>query len=142
MYQALKDEIPELVVISLRDRDDEPLEGVGADLVDGVSSGDFHPRRWRRRYIESYLTWPPAIAKSIGKHLDEVTNALATVHGLSVPATFRDTSAPLGMMDVRGKIVLETPGISVSPYEVAKNMAGVDIPEDIVTFLNDLIALG
>lgn len=61
---ALKEEIPPLRVLSLRDRDDEPAETVGADLVDHTAAGDsgFHPRRWRRRYIESYLIWPSAIA--------------------------------------------------------------------------------
>jgi len=36
LYRALLEEIPDLIAVSLRDRDDESSGSVGADLVDKV----------------------------------------------------------------------------------------------------------
>jgi predicted ATPase len=40
LYLALKEEIPDLVVLSLRDRDDEPAETVNEDLVDSTATAE------------------------------------------------------------------------------------------------------
>jgi predicted ATPase len=147
VYLALKEEIPELVVISLRDRDDEPVETVRPDLVDG-SSGDagFLPRRWRRRYLESYLIWPPAIAAATGLSEDEVNQRLADHHGLAVGASFPDTNPPQALLDVRGKEILTQPATTpimgqfdASAIDVARHMDPTAIPEDVKTFLDELI---
>ncbi len=68
LYLSLLEEIPDLVALSLRDRDDEPIETVDTDLRDKsvAEGGGFFARKWRRRYIESYLIWPPAIATVTG----------------------------------------------------------------------------
>jgi hypothetical protein len=95
VYLALKEEIPELVVISLRERDDEPAETVRPDLVDGASGDtDFLPRRWRRRYLESYLIWPPAIASATGLSEDAVRQRLAEHQGLAVGPNFPGADPP------------------------------------------------
>lgn len=150
IYTALKEEIPDLVVVSLRDRDDEPAETVGANLVDGdAGAGDFHPRRWRRRYIESYLIWPPAIAATTGLAVDDVKQQLSDRHAIAVGSTFTDSDAPPALLDVRAKQILR-PGngaavlgqFDVSPVDVARAMAPEAIPDDIKTFLAELVALG
>jgi AAA domain, putative AbiEii toxin, Type IV TA system len=150
LYLALKEEIPDLIVVSLRDRDDEPAEGVGADLVDPTASGDagFHPRRWRRRYIESYLIWPPAIAAASGLPEANIVQELADRHGIAVGASFADFAPPQALLDIRGKAVLKgwqsnaTMGqFDVSALDVAKHLDARDVCDDIRTFLNDLLAL-
>jgi predicted ATPase len=150
LYLAFREEIPELIVLSLRDRDDEPVEAVGADLVDPSASGEagFHPRRWRRRYIESYLIWPPAIAAATGLTLEEVEQRLRDQHGISVPAGFVDSDAPQALMDVRGKAILKPASgnatltqFDASAYDVAREMTADAIPEDIKTLLADLTSL-
>lgn len=150
VYLALKEEIPDLVVISLRDRDDEPAETVGPDLVDGASGDqDFHPRRWRRRYLESYLIWPPAIAAASGLALEDVERQLRDQHGLAVGAHFTESDPPQALLDVRGKEILAAAGTSgilgqfdVSAIDVAKQFEATAIPADITTFLTELIARG
>ena len=98
MYLALKEEIPDLVAMSLRDRDDEPAETVGPDLVDGSSEeADFLPRRWRRRYIESYLICPPAIAAATGLSSQEVEQRLSDHHGLAVGSHFDGCPLAVGL---------------------------------------------
>ncbi len=110
VFLALKEEIPELVAVSLRDRDDEALESVGANLEDtycGVIA-DFHARKWRRRYIESYLLWPPALAAATGIPQEEIETQLRDDHGLAVSAeNFVRTDAPAALLDVRAKEILK-----------------------------------
>lgn len=149
IYTALKEEIPDLVVVSLRDRDDEPAETVGADLVDGQSGeADFHPRRWRRRYIESYLIWPPAIATATGLSEDDIKQQLSDQHAIAVGSTFTESDAPQALLDVRAKQILRPSNgaailgqFDTSPIDVAKAMAPEAIPDDVKTFLADLAAL-
>ena len=149
IYTALKEEIPDLVVVSLRDRDDEPAETVGADLVDGQSGeADFHPRRWRRRYIESYLIWPPAIATATGLSEDDIKQQLGDQHAIAVGSTFTESDAPQALLDVRAKQILRPSNgaailgqFDTSPIDVANAMAPEAIPDDVKTFLADLAAL-
>lgn len=150
LYLALKEEIPDLRALSLRDRDDEPLGTVGPDLFDNPVPADpeFHPRRWRRRYIESYLIWPPAIAAGSGLSEDEVRTSLMEQHGIAVGDKFVESDAPQALMDVRGKEVLavvDGPAVlgqlSVSAVDVAQRMDADSIPSDIRTFLADIVNL-
>jgi len=148
IFTALKEEIPDLVVLSLRDRDDEPAETVGPDLVDGASGeADFLPRRWRRRYLESYLIWSPAIAAAAGVSEDEVNETLRERHGISIGANFTDTDPPQALLDVRGKQILAAPAstpilgqLDATPIAVAQHMNAEAIPDDIRTFLLEMIA--
>jgi hypothetical protein len=150
LYPALKDEIPELTVLSLRGRDDEPAETVGSDLVDKSTAADehFHPRRWRRRYIESYLICPPAIASASGLSEDDVRKRLSEKHGIAVGEKFAASEPPQALLDVRAKSILrdkDAPAVvdqfDVDPLDVAKSFDAAAIPEDIKTFLNDVVSL-
>ena len=150
LYIALKEEIPDLVALSLRDRDDEPVEPVGQDLTDpSAPAGDgFNPRRWRRRYIESYLLWPPAIARATGLDEDEVRRTLTDNHGISIGAHFTDWDAPSAYLDVRAKKILREGGsapilgqFDAGPLDVAKHMEAAAICDDIKRFLADVEGL-
>jgi hypothetical protein len=139
LFFALKDEVPELVAVSLRDRDDEPKNTVGDALSDKShesSTPDFHCKKWRRRHIESYLLWPAAIAAATGKTEAEVTAALATDHAIVVGATFPDVNAPDALIDVQGKEVLFDLG--ADRIKVADNLTADVIPVDIITLLDEL----
>ncbi|MDP1846262.1 MAG: AAA family ATPase [Solirubrobacteraceae bacterium] len=148
LYLALLEEIPDLVAISLRDRDDEPLETVGADLSDKsiAESGGFFARKWRRRYIESYLIWPPAIAAVTGLTVQQVEQDLMEKHALAVGATFTDSDAPQGLLDVRAKQVLKqgsTPVMAqfnATPLDVAEAMEPAAVCEDVKILISELIA--
>lgn len=149
IFLALQEEVPDLRALSLRDRDDKPAEEVGPDLVDGVSeSNSFFPRRWRRRYIESYLVWPPAMAAARGVPEEQVAKELAELHGLAVGAGFTKSDPPQALLDVRAKDIFRgagTPAIlgqlDVDPLAVSRVIEPEAIPEDVRTFLRELVAL-
>jgi predicted ATPase len=150
LYLALKEEVPDLVVLSLRDRDDEPAETVKADLIDPSAVGDagYFPRRWRRRYIESYLIWPPAIAAATGVSETEVVKELRDRHGIAVGPNFTDSDPPQALLDVRAKQILKPGGgtavlgqFGAAAREVAMHMDPAAICTDIQTFLADVKSL-
>jgi predicted ATPase len=149
LYLALREEIPDLLALSLRDRDDEPGETVKADLVDNAIPADpnFQSRRWRRRHIESYLIWPPAIAAASAITEEKVREYLMDQHGIAVGDQFAESDAPQGLMDVRGKAILSDGDLAVlgqlpiGAVDVAQHLDADVIPADIKTFLADVVAL-
>lgn len=139
LFLALKDEIPNLVVVSLRDRDDENKNTVGNALQDNSHNhgeANFHCKKWRRRHIESYLLWPAAIAQAINDTEASIISTLADEHALVVGPTFPDIDAPDALIDVRGKEVLGA--IGADRIEVAKAMPADKIPRDIIDLLDEL----
>jgi predicted ATPase len=150
IFLALQEEVPDLRALSLRDRDDERAEGVGPDLVDPAASESdgFYPRRWRRRYIESYLVWPAAIAAARGIPEEQVETELADLHGLAVRHGFTKSDPPQALLDVRAKEIFRAAGtppilgqLDVDPLEVARSIGSDAICEDIRTFLHELVSL-
>jgi len=139
LFLALKEEIPHLIVVSLRDRDDEAKNTVGDALRDkshehGVA--DFHCKKWRRRHIESYLLWPAAIAAAAGVTEEHVISTLSNDHALVVGASFPDINAPDALIQVPGKEVLAA--IGADRIKVAKAMPADKIPQDIIDLLDEL----
>jgi hypothetical protein len=81
------------------DRDEPP--GAFGDRAAPQLGGDagYFPRRWRRRYIESYLIWPPAIAAAAGVSEPEVVKELRDRHGIAVGPHFTDSDPPQALLD-------------------------------------------
>ena len=142
LFIALKEEVPALVCLSLRDRDDEPLGTVGDALADKSHNGiaDFHCKKWRRRHIETYLLWPPAIASATGAQESDIVDSLRDEFGLAVGDTFPDRDAPDALLETRGKDVMTS--IGADCIAVAKSIPADKIPQDIIDLLDELVALG
>lgn len=138
LWRALNEEIKNVVAFSLRDRDDDPLATVGSDLSDTgerATSG-FYARKWRRRYIEAYLLWPPALAASAGLPESEVREVLQEKYGIAVGGTFTDSNAPQALLDVRAKEILSD--LKVKAVDVAKQMPPEAICVDIQMILEQI----
>lgn len=141
LWKALSEDIPGIVAVSLRDRDDEALNTVGDELQDGNCPDieGFHSRKWRRRYIEAYLLWPPTLAACSGKTEDEVVDYLRDQHGIAIGNTFVDRDAPQSLIDVRAKKILT--GLGLNAIDVAENLPAEAVCEDVLALLkllNDL----
>lgn len=140
LFRALSEEIPDLVAISLRDRDDESLNTVGANLEDTGHSDPpdgFLCRKWRRRHIESYLLWPPAMAAASGRSEDEVRQQLQDQFAIAIGANFVDSQAPCALLDIRGKEVLKSLGID--SVKLVDHLEIDGIAEDLRMLVNELI---
>ncbi len=139
LWRGLDSEFGGVAAYSLRDRDDDPLGTVGQDLADKSYPGivGFETRKWRRRYIESYLVYPPAIARVAGISEIAVREQLQEKFALAIGPNFSDAVVPAALYDVRGKEVLKHFG--VSPVAVARAFESNEICRDIKTVLQDLV---
>ena len=149
LFRALAEEIPDLLAVSLRDRDDEAAGSVGADLRDKVvdETPGFLCRKWRRRHIETYLLWPEAIAEASGMTLETVEARLRDDFAVAITAAnFKPSDAPDAIKDLRGKAVLKDGDsailgqLDVGAADVARALDADVVPEDLTTFLSELAA--
>lgn len=147
LFTQIKRDIPDLVAISLRDRDDEADNSVGADLVDKghTDKGDgFQALKWRRRHIENYLLHPAAIARAATITEAEARQFFADNHGLAIPTNVTATDVVPAIRDARGKELMSQCALSletllgVNRYDVAKQMLKEDLADDVKTFLEQL----
>lgn len=142
LWQAMCDEFGPVTALSLRDRDDEALGTVGSGCMDknypDHEAAGFMARKWKRRYLESYLLWPAAIAEATGMSLADVTSTLAEDHGLAIGSAYRAEDAPIALLDARGKDVLST--FRTKPVQIAKAMAAEDVCSDVLAILEELEA--
>ena len=151
VFLALQEEVSELRAVSLVDRDDMPASTVDAALRDqGVQAPPgFTCLKWRRRHIESYLIWPPAIAAATGLSEEDITARLRDQHALAIGDSFPDLEPPAALLDARGKQILREGTTAIlgqfdaGPVDVARHMPADKIPADIgllFTALADLSA--
>lgn len=145
LFGQLKAEIPDLVAISLRDRDDIALGQIDPETLDDRSFNrtdeNLHLKVWRRRHIENYLLWPPAVARASGQPVQDVIELFAE-HALIAPDNFASRDVAEAMIDARGKEISQEHDRSfktvfgVEPIAIASAMDPQEIPEDIKYLVN------
>lgn len=150
LFLQLKEEIPELKVLSLRDRDDLALEQVDKATLRDKSIDNNEPnlilRVWRRRHIENYLLCPDAIARAGGLEIEAVTELFAE-HALVAPANFTSRDVAQAMIDARGKEITQKHTrsvkrvLGVSPIDIAKAMQANEIADDIRGVIETLVEM-
>ncbi len=147
LFLQLKKDIPDLRAISIRDRDEEADETVGADLIDKAMTrtGDgFEAMKWRRRNIENYLMHPAAIARAASITEAEVKTFFTDNHALAIPANVISSDVVMAIRDARGKdlmtqeILSVESLLSVNRYDIAKQMHKCELAEDVLKFFEAL----
>lgn len=135
LWMALKEDIPGLIAISLRDRDEEEVNTVGPELQDKShkQTTGFDMRKWRRRHLESYLIAPLALSATAKKPLEQVTEYLNSQHALVITENYYKSHCPGTLLEIRGKSILE--GLKLTAGEVAGNLKSDEICEDIRTMV-------
>ena len=125
--------------MSLVDRDELDIEQVDKNSLKDKSLGapaGMHLRVWRRRHIENYLMCPPAIARVSGWPLDAIESLMAE-HAIVVPADFVSKDVASGMLEARGKEIIQEHSASVkaatgvTPLQIAEAMLPEEVPEDV-----------
>jgi len=142
LFLALSDEISGLVAVSLRDRDDEPIDTVDTDLTDKNHKNGppgFYCKKWRRRHLESYLIWPPALAAVSGRPLEEIEVVLKDGFAIAVGDSFFSENPPAALLDVSGKDILRK--LEIEPARVLEFLTPETVPEDFRTILTTLMNL-
>jgi hypothetical protein len=105
-------------------------------------------RRWRRRNIESYLLHPAAIARaSTNKTESDVIALLANPHALNIPTDFTKSECVSALALTDGKEIITkhtrsiTAEFGVTYGQIAAAMTVEEIPEDVKTFITQLIEM-
>lgn len=147
LFLQLKAEIPDLIAVSLRDRDDMAVGQIDPDTLADRSQNNVDPnlhlKIWRRRHIENYLLWPPAIARACDRPEADVINLMAE-HALAVPLDFAERNVADTMILAPGKEIIHEHPRSVKavfgpkPIDIAKTMLPAEVPQD-VRYLIELI---
>lgn len=148
LYKQLKNEIPELKAISIRDRDDDSDGSVDSNLKDkGTTYSDvnFQAMKWRRRHIENYFLDVSAIAVAAGVNEERVREFFVEKHALAMPDSIVATDIPAAIKDARGKDIFidGQDGLkkefSITRDKVLNNMEQDRICDDIKHFCQSLI---
>lgn len=142
VWRYLRAEFGDVRAVSIRDRDDEAAASVGADLMDKSNGSEdgFTALKWRRRYIESYLIWPGAIAAAAGVPVEKVKEELDSEFGFgTIDENWTRSAAADAFLDARAKNVLAH--FKVKPLKVARHMPPEAICEDLLTFYDALAQL-
>ncbi|WP_171013078.1 ATP-binding protein [Microbacterium sp. 2FI] len=143
VWRSLRAEFGDVRALSIRDRDDEAAGTVDATLHDknNGSEDGFIALKWRRRYIESYLIWPDAIAAAAGISTAVVKSDLDAMFGFgTIGRSWTQTDTADAFMDARAKAILAH--FDVKAVKVAKHIPATALCDDIHTFLVELEALG
>lgn len=96
----------------------------------------FVTRKWRRRYIESYLVFPPALSRASGTPEDEIRRVLQDDFALAVGDSFQSRDVPKALMDVHAKEILAR--FNVSAVQVAKSFTLEEVCADVLQVLDQL----
>ncbi|RVT99550.1 hypothetical protein EOD42_05560 [Rhodovarius crocodyli] len=148
LFIQLKKEIPDLKAIGIRDRDDLELAQVDPiSLEDGSFSGkepDMSLKTWRRRQIEGYIIYPPAIARAGGCDESEIISAMAA-QALVIPDDFKSRDVASAILDARAKEIMEEVDnninklFKVDKFKVVSNFKKDEVPEDVSYLINEIV---
>lgn len=152
VFLHLKDEISNLKIISVEDKDNSEYNNTNRDLsisnINQLEEGNckFYPRRWRRWELENYLINPRAIGKTCLICETEVETELRDTFGIHWPIDFKSsdrTNSNGSLFDREGKLIIEhfENKYGISKYDICKNFDTEDIPEDIIELIVQICEL-
>jgi predicted ATPase len=141
LFRQLKNEIPRLRGISIRDRDNEDDATVDASLVDrnhNKPPDKLSILKWRRRHIENYLLNTQAIARASNRAIADV-EAFFKEHALALPDDTTPSDIVLAIRDAHGKeLMINGKSIEstfkVTRDQVADTLLPGEVAEDFKTF--------
>jgi hypothetical protein len=152
LFMQLRDTIPNLIGISLEDRDNLLYEQTTNSLAqsglpDWQDQNTFlRYRKWRRWEIENYLINPITIARAANVQEDVVRQFIHDNFGISISGNFiqsdrTDITRP--MFDIEGKILLDAieREFKINKHQIAQAMLEAEIFEDARTLVNEISEL-
>ena len=161
-FLQLKDKIPGLKALSLRDRDNKNYKGITADLsekgvkdIKEANDVEIRFRTWRRWEMESYLMCVSAMArlyanehpeKKVEECETEIKKYLSDEHSLVVPRNYKqsDKTSKNGWMFDRDAKELIHPVLdhfNLDKYKVAEEMKDSEIFDDVRKLIEEIVEM-
>ncbi len=151
-FLEMKKLLPNLVAISLVDRDMEAINTVTNSLEDKIYSapnpGDsdhgFYARKWRRRHMENYLLHPDPIARVAGVEPEDITTHIMTHFALDISGRTIDQAEPEIILQCNAKDIIELNANSIkkrygiSKFDIAKATLEEEVCEDVSILLDEI----
>jgi hypothetical protein len=146
LFLEMKKLWPELIALSLVDRDIEPLKTVDNLLIDksySHSKDGFFARKWRRRHIESYLLHPDAIARKANIFPEIINQYILDKFALDISGRYIDQNEPEPFLQADAKsIILDVQKqFNVCKYDIAGEIRENEISQDVKNIVNDIHSL-
>ncbi len=157
IIDCLRIQIPQLIAISLVDRDKSEYKSINGLLEDNqngdVTDSSQKPpikymrcRKWRRSEMENYLLCKSVLARVAGIDENQVDNFYKQNHSLILLDT-KDfvksdmTSLSKASFELSGKEMIESfcRNRKCNKFDIAKEFRSDEICEDIKTILNEII---
>lgn len=167
LFDALKQDFPNLIAVSIRDRDELNVNQI--DTLTLIPKGDdkwkqgttkyipnFLPQTYIRKELESYFIHPRLIAKSTKAFSQEIRNTppsekhdklielvsqkLADRFGLVINDDFFNSEPSLAVLDIEGKKILQ----ELQAHNITKilnNLSQDDIAQDLRKIITNMINL-
>lgn len=151
LFHHLKDEINDLVGISLEDRDNDLYENTQQSLIEkhpDWQAGDciLKYRRWRRWETENYLICPEAISRVAEATEQDVRTFIQQEFNITIGTNYNQsdrTDNNRVLFDIEGKKIIQKieQQYRISKNDIAKEMATEEVFEDVRTLVNEIISI-
>lgn len=167
-FKILKEDFPELIAVSIRDRDEENINNIdhltlipkgydqwnsGSDRYDS----SFLPQTYLRKELENYFLHPRIVAKSstcfsrelqgvpkdelTDKKIELIENFYSAKNSLIINEKFFAVDAPEAIMNIEGKKILEQ--LRAHDFKkILKEITPEDICQDIRKIITNIDNLG
>jgi len=140
-YSKLKSAIPDLKAISLRDRDEKPINSVCPETLqdrgDNHKIADFASRTWRRREIENYAFVLKAIARAANTNPKDLKPWWEDL-GLNTKLEPQKIDGPLNDMECKDPLNLKLKELGISTMDIWKAMTEDEIHKDVKTLVSQM----
>ncbi|WP_353315092.1 AAA family ATPase [Shimia sp. NS0008-38b] len=141
-YLKLKSAIPELKAISLRDRDEKPINQVCEttlrDKSDNHKEECFFSRTWRRREIENYAFVLQAIARAANIGAEDLKSWWEEEMGLAPMFDYTNADGPLDNMQCKDPLNRKLKELKLSTMDVWTTMSEDEIHGDVKILVSQM----
>jgi predicted ATPase len=146
LFLEIKKDLPNLVALSLIDRDDDPIGTVDKNLFDknrkkSDNKDAFFPRKWRRRHIEGYLLHPDPMARKANLlSPDIVIDYITQKFSLDISGRYIGQNEPQPFLQADAKKIIDDiqKSFFISKYDIANEMKALEIANDVKIIINDI----
>jgi hypothetical protein len=146
LFLEMKKLWPELIALSLVDRDIEHLKTVDKYLKDigySHSNDGFVALKWRRRHIESYLLHPDAIARKANVFPQIIIQYILDNFALDISGRYINQNEPEPFLQADAKSIIQkiNKEYKITKYDIIDEFNENEISDDVRIIIQDINSL-